>query len=317
MTKNLDGKLPTFDMDRFRFFHPGGEENYAPMPIVTRGRKTHQFCFLLGAEDPEMDEIEKILRENGEAFLHARRHGERVKPWNAYEADTVDVPSGATLVLVECEPKKFNGKNGILRRIDHHREGDDGFTLLPENFWLASSIGQLYKLLNSVRPASEQLVPKQEHLVLAAMDHCLAQAMLGNCPGVSPEEVRKLSVEYTANRRGLHVDAVRSCIHRMREQIWNSPIVTIGKQDVLDLSGVTVGPGYSLDYVCLQQAIVELGLTALIKTRNSMRDQPKIILYGAATPETVVAFMNSYAPAHDLINVYGVPSRGHAGGYCH
>lgn len=308
MTKNRNDSLPRLNSDVFKTFQKNGEENYAPPPIFTRSNGRGPFYFVLGAEDPEMNEIESILAENGETFEYAKRHGERVKPWNAYEADPVHVPSGTITVLVECEPKRFGGKNGIIPIIDHHRIGDPGYDLPPEQFWRASSIGQLYALLSLGEP-------KRKHVVLAAMDHCMAQARLGKCPGIDSEEVRALSIEYTALHKGVDIHAVIASVRSMKKKVLDAPLITLGAQRVVDLTSVSIGVGYSLDYLCLLEAIAELGVPALIQTRNSSKDRAKILLHGAATPETVIDFMETYAPAHGISGIYGTPSRGHAGGF--
>lgn len=306
MSRSLEG-VPRFNMDRFYYFERS-KESYAPVPIITRHNRAKHFCFLLGASDPEMDEIEKLLIKNGEAFQYAQYDGKRAEPWNAYMADQVDAPSGTILVLVECEPEDFNGQDAIVRAIDHHRPKDPGHDLPPESFWDASSIGQLYRLLNLGSPT-------REHVVLAAMDHCMAQARQGNCPGVSPEEIKTLSVEYIAQRRGMDPLAIEACVGTMLEQVWDAPKTIIGAQEVCDFTSTSVGMGYSLKYLCLLEAVAELGMVALVATKNHADGPDKIIICGAATPETIRYFMNSWAPSHDLIDIYGVPARGYAGGY--
>lgn len=41
----------------------------------------------------------------------------------------------------------------------------------------------------------------------------------------------------------------------------------------------------------------------------------KVVLGGHTTPETVRAFMAEWAPAQGLVDIYGDPARGFAGGY--
>jgi hypothetical protein len=306
MTKNLDD-VPQFNMDRFHYFERR-KEGYVPLPIIARNTRVKPYSFLLGASDPEMDEIEKLLIENGEAFQYAQYDGVRAEPWNSYMADPIEAPSGTILVLIECEPENWSGEDAIVRIIDHHRPGDAGYNLAPDLFWEASSIGQLYKILRLGEP-------KREHVVLAAMDHCMTQARLGNCPGISSREVKTLSVEYIAKRRGLDPLAVEACVGTMLERVLDAPRTTIGGQEVADLTLVPAGIGYSLPYLCLLEAVAELSMVALVATKNRTDGPEKIIVCGAATPETVRYFMTSWAPAHGLVDIYGVPARGYAGGY--
>src|SRR3989338_7497680 len=106
--------------------------------------------FLLGVDDPEMRTIEEIVREAA-PFAHAEfatADGRRVHPGNAYKADLVpDLESGDTLVRVECEPTSVpEGVEVIV--IDHHRSGDPGYSLGPDRFWEASSLGRIVALIN-------------------------------------------------------------------------------------------------------------------------------------------------------------------------
>ena len=56
------------------------------MSLVTRDRET---TFVLGAQDPEMREIERVVREAGFARVHAASDGRRCTPMTAYAADGV------------------------------------------------------------------------------------------------------------------------------------------------------------------------------------------------------------------------------------
>ncbi len=313
MTKKLGDEVPQFNMDRFDFFRP--KSDFQVHPILTRRKQAKPFCFILGAQDPEMDEIEKLLRENGEAYRYAEYDGKRSLPWNSYIANSVWIPPDTVAVLVECEPVQFEGCDAVIRIIDHHRPGDPGHDCSPEEYWEASSIGQVYKLLNSVRSQEEQLKPKHGHLVLAALDHCSAQARLGKCPGIDPKEVRELSINYTAQGKGMSIMSVEATVKHMYSHVLGSKKTLIGAQLVIDLTHTSIGLGYSLEFLCLQEAINDLGQVGLVKTKNRIDGPDKIIICGAAAPETIRYFMKSWAPNHGLKYIYGVPARGYAGGY--
>ena len=49
--------------------------------------------FVLGADDPEMREMERVLKEHGCSYEYAQSAGKRVHPGNAYKADAVQVVS--------------------------------------------------------------------------------------------------------------------------------------------------------------------------------------------------------------------------------
>ena len=96
--------------------------------------------WILGAPDPEMGAIERLLRQCGEQIIYATdESGRRVHPGNAYRCPVPEVPEGATVYAVECVDVLPEG----WVRIDHHRPGDPGYGLPPEEFMSASSIGQV------------------------------------------------------------------------------------------------------------------------------------------------------------------------------
>jgi hypothetical protein len=102
---------------------------------------TTQRLWVLGASDPEMEAIEKLLRECGEALTYASTGGQSVRASQAYSADRVE---GATH-WVECEAP---GQDREVV-IDHHRDGDPGYGRPPSDFLRASSIGQVFVALHT------------------------------------------------------------------------------------------------------------------------------------------------------------------------
>src|SRR5690606_23639838 len=112
--------------------------------------------WVLGAPDPEMEMIERTLRECGETVVYATTgDGERVTAGTAYRGESLvtDVgnhpcTSGVTDVyLVECAlltpDVRFEPGEDIchpelagrtVRRIDHHRPGDPGYGRPPSEF---------------------------------------------------------------------------------------------------------------------------------------------------------------------------------------
>ena len=95
--------------------------------------------WVLGAGDPEMAAIEKLLQDAGEKFTHATVAGVRVHPGNAYKAeglrprcpncDWEEMSPGECpkcggwiaypeIIHVECS----TGSQGSV--VDHHRPGD-------------------------------------------------------------------------------------------------------------------------------------------------------------------------------------------------
>lgn len=116
--------------------------------------------WVLGAGDPEMAAIEKLLREAGERVAYAIVGGARVHPGNAYRAQTLsEYPMGPLdeVILIECgfeDPDQVlglvfgaAGGHGKVTVVDHHRPGDPGYGQPAERFLSASSIGQVIALL--------------------------------------------------------------------------------------------------------------------------------------------------------------------------
>lgn len=162
----------------------------------------NQLIVCLGASDPEMAEIERVAVAAGHRCCRAMARGQHVHPGNAYVADDCSdgVAWGAVDVLVECDTIPEAVIRDHVVRIDHHRDGDSGYGLPPEQYLQASSLGQVLALLG--------IEPTQQQRVIAAADHCLAAAYRGQCPAVTPDEVMQWRVECRAAFQGRDVAAV-------------------------------------------------------------------------------------------------------------
>jgi len=104
-------------------------------------------AWILGAPDPEMVAIERLLTEAGETVLHATADGRRVHPGSTYRADPVDSGGAAMVYLVECAPTILihHATPDRIQTvvIDHHRPRDPGYGRPPSEFLAASSLGQV------------------------------------------------------------------------------------------------------------------------------------------------------------------------------
>lgn len=124
--------------------------------------------FILGADDPEMQAIERLLSAAGAMFAFAAMDGKRVTPGTAYQADGVsahipddaigmprddwtgeEMPTAARgTVWVECGPAGRDWP--VLDTVgvcDHHRPGDPGHGTSPSEFLAGSSVGQVIAVL--------------------------------------------------------------------------------------------------------------------------------------------------------------------------
>lgn len=114
--------------------------------------------WILGASDPEMAAIERLLLEAGEPIAYAQSGGVRVTTASAYQMDGFERPAACdevaasmqtwydTAYHVECGTARDRHLHRIgvhVVRIDHHRPGDPGHGRKPAEFLSASSIGQV------------------------------------------------------------------------------------------------------------------------------------------------------------------------------
>ena len=241
--------------------------------------------FILGARDPEMEQIIRLLKYQWIRPAYAGRiqaNGEvDFSPAGVYQANAIFDENGRQVemspkemrkliegaFLVECDFPGIEPKG----RCDHHRPGDPGFGLPPEQFWQASSLGQVAGLLHfelpvdgrcsgcqrelaiaaenwgSETPIAESCCDGKKYLApsfgyTAAADHCLAAAYAGRCPGIDPESLREYRIEQlcsasrASNRGGTRTpDEVRASIARAECVVRDAPEVKIGGVAVKDL----------------------------------------------------------------------------------
>lgn len=264
--------------------------------------------FLCGASDPEMRRSKEILLSRGETWIQAKKDGNPVHPGNAHTGNNRDeIPEGAEVFSIECSVEGITPRKAF----DHHNPGDAGYALGSEQFWEASSLGQLCQFLG----ITEAEVP-QEDRVLAAMDHCYGAAMQGRCPGVTAQEVWNMDAIETAQSTGVGVKRVREEIEKYREIILtrtDNPI-RIGDTEVIIIPD-PVGMVYSLNYLAAKAAAALCAVPILVGLKNDKDSPKKIHLFGDVKPETISEFMSTWAPERGLTGIYGCPDRGYAGGF--
>lgn len=300
--------------------------------------------FILGAADPEMAAIESLLADRGEQIAYAvGPDGDRVVAGNAYRAIGYQYSDDMSLytrfdgdvVLVEC--------GGDLPApavvVDHHWPGDPGYGQPPAAFAAASSIGQVLALLyrNAQKHERDGLVSfmSDEQLLIAAADHCLAAAYRGECPGVDPDALMRWRVESRAAFQKRSADDVLRDVEAARTVLRDAEVLHLSAG--IDAGGVcrscrvkcapTEEDG-SWDYCeCptardmrgrkvaeLPEASAREGLCFISDGLPDPTGRVKVVCQ-SGTPEQIRAFMAHWAPAAGLVDVYGDPARGFAGGY--
>lgn len=262
-----------------------------PHPVV-------QYFFVLGANDPEMQEIENILKSHRQEFVYATKDGRRVHAGNAYEADNLKISKEkkreSMIVFVECEPEGI--KADVI--IDHHRPGDYGYGRPPADYWEASSIGQAHNLLG--------LTPSKNSILAAAADHCLAHAYAGKCPNVEPSDLMEWRVNCRAAFQKRNALEIKEDIEEARVEIANLDAVLICDHVFKDARGKHIKElpeASARDGVMVMYSLVD---------RNSGKTKVGVL---SGTKEGLEAWMNWARSQKDLENVYGDPARGYAGVY--
>lgn len=302
--------------------------------------------WVLGAPDPEMAAIERLLRDRGRAVAYATTGGARVHPGSAYQADGTEpaVAPGSDLVLVECAlPGLVEG----ARTIDHHRPGDPGYGLPPRAYLQASSLGQVLMRLYGAEeiwlvgdrptlcvpcercaeltrsPYDYVRVPTSL-LIIAAADHCLAAAYRGECPGAAPSMVRSFRLRSRAQHQGRSVEALQADVEQASRLLRAAPRLTLGGAPVADMRPGRGAPCGEHGPTCdgsqatcwgdvpeLPEAAAYLGLPFLAIPRPGPGGR-KLVLQ-AASPEAVEAFLTQ-PERFQIRQTYGDPARGFAGG---
>jgi hypothetical protein len=258
--------------------------------------------FVLGAQDPEMREIVRVLDDERRPWLHAAHHGQRCTARTAYAADGVVragadglahpalLPPNTPAVFVEC---RLNG-HPVLHRVDHHHPGDSGFEMPAERYLEGASLGQVLRLL--------EREPTETQRLLAAGDHCLTAAYQGHCPGVDPGELLFLRAAWQAKVSGRTLSDVVAGILDAAERLKRHWDGEHGESRFLDPTTVPRD---------LPEGAAYAGVP--VRYRALLPDgEVKEMLKGAA-PADIERFMAEHRAAGRA--AYGNPHRGYAGAY--
>lgn len=182
--------------------------------------------YVLGGMDTEMAEIEQLLKVFGHTVLHATGNdGSRVARRKALECSGPRPVPGQ--VWVECCHEDYTKEELLsigVSIVDHHEVGDPGYEKPPEDFWEASSLGQVCARIG--------VSASQRQKFIAAADHCLLSAYNGECPGVTQEDFTEFRMSF------FHHSDPMTEIRRVRNRILSSPIIHIGDAKVSDVSSI-------------------------------------------------------------------------------
>lgn len=152
-------------------------------------------------------------------------------------------------------------------------------------------------------------MPVRERLLFtAAADHCLGAAYAGECPGVDVAEFTEFRLKQRAKFQGRSVEEVRAdtlaAISLIKTKMDDTP------GQVVDMTGSVIPE--------LPAAACQLGVAVLAGPLDTPDGRHKIVLQ-SATSDQIQSFLDGdLAPG--LVDRYGDPARGFAGGYqahCH
>ena len=280
------------------------------MRIHTAQQSNKDWIFVLGAEDPEMSAIQRVLTAVGITFVYATFRGRRVSAVTAYKADgtTRPIPLGMQVAVVECSVA--GTKPDMI--IDHHREGDPGFGKPPQLYWEGSSIGQTVQFLTSERFGANDrnadlLRPMEWELKLvAAADHCLSHAYKGLCPGIDHAALRLWRAVSRSGHQGCSPREILQRVDKAMEKIRQLPRIRIEGHEVAD----SIGAGKIRE---LPEACAVLGVPVQYEMADRETNRDKVGILGGC-PDVTAAWMK-WAREAGLADVYGDPARGFAGGY--
>jgi len=264
----------------------------------------NEAVFVLGAQDPEMREIARVLKNLARRYHHAAKDAQPVTTRNAYAAEAVvNLTRGgnftealllphAPLVFVECT---LTGREPIAR-VDHHHPGDPGYDKSPQHYLEGSSLGQALRLLELVATDTQRLI--------AAADHCLTAAYRGMCPGIDPKELLFMRASWRAKASGRTLsDVIEGILHAAKQ--------------VRLYYDSEYGESLFLDPTVIPADLAEGAAYAghPIRYREFFRNGDLKEMLKGASPEHIERFMAMHR--EEGREVYGNPHRGYAGAYLH
>jgi hypothetical protein len=246
--------------------------------------------FILGANDPEMREIVRVLEDAGESYVYARQAGANVRPRNADQANGTSNPltKGAELIFVECSVLGLTATHVL----DHHRPGDPGYACGPAEYLLGSSLGQVLSLLGQVPTALQRII--------CAADHCPDAAYRGACPGLDVEAFADWRLASKAAAKSIPLEKMRALVEEQHARLKAA--------ERIDVAGTLVAwlPDASDE---TPDASARYGIPFMYRL-GEPDGREKFGILGAP-PHVIEAWMRHCG----LDEVYGAPSRGYAGGY--
>ncbi len=251
--------------------------------------------FILGGMDTEMVEIESLLADTGYSVEYAMLGDTRVNRSEAYSATS---PKPRPLdVWIECSPEGYTKAELYslgIDLIDHHQEGDFGYSMPPAKYWEASSVGQLCKKLS---------IPRTQRLsYIAAADHCLLAAYHDKCPEVPREDFIQFRMNFFAGK----VEDPFVYLKNLHTKAMSCRVVKMGGTKLYDVSSLI---GHNRMWLSDMACCFNLKTISVRQKKNRYK-----LFVSNLSADEIDFFMTEYAPSlGTLINCYGDPKRQFAG----
>jgi hypothetical protein len=305
------------------------------------------YLWILGAPDPEMEAIERLLIQAGQKVAYATVAGQRVTPDSAYQADGTtceyELAEESLPVFVECE---VHGIKPWLV-VDHHRPGDPGYRVPPEEFLMGASIGQVIAALARMDaiPANVTWVspdpivtsPGQSPAGRFAFVYHMWVVSTNPRHGITPwhkvyPEVlfiaasdHCLMAAYQGRCPGVNPDALMCWRAGARARYQGRPVRAVlkdiararkalAKAPRVLIGGVPVADLRGQQIPELPEAAAREGIPFLGTPKTKPGARRKVVLQCA--PPEVLADWPEWAARNGITDLYGGdPERGFAGGY--
>jgi hypothetical protein len=274
--------------------------------------KNSNTLIIFGGSDPEEEAARAIARAAGCVIATATTaDGKKVHGGTAYQATGYVVDEGNAgdadeCILFECAKEVANLP--VVTVCDHHNPGDEGFGKGASQYWEASSLGQLCTALG--------VEPTNQLRMIAAGDHCPADAYRGKCPGINPEEFAQFRLEgkvafYATFPKAAHkadFNKIKRAIELASQKLSSSALLN-GVHDLREEGEIE-----ELPEAALLGGVAYMATIPETDRERNPTGNIKIILGGHATPEKVVTFINWARTLNNRIGEpYGNPTRGFAG----
>ena len=284
--------------------------------------------FVLGAADPEMVAIKNALVGVYATYdfkpnvAQAMLSDKPVLPATAYNAARVEYLDKDIACYIT---RKENGYYGINDTdvcfaeclipevgkssnyvIDHHNPGDPGFDGKPEQYWESSSIGQVYRLLQSrgASPAILDTAFGKNRYYIAAADHSPSHAFKGLCPGIDPYYLLQMRASQGAEFLGISREEWLERLAIARDALASLPMVetpygnyAVATETINFLNHASMVDAATVEY----------------RMEGNPRDPRRKVGLLGAEPDLIRHWMETAIDVYD--DVYGSPERGYCGAY--